>query len=269
MNVPAAPEPRVAALMVERGRAAGLSVEARAVGAATLLICDELPDDVGFNRAFDVDAREPGVAAAVVEHARATGRRSMLEIDAASLGDAERRELPALGLAMLWELVALRKDLGSLAFEPPVGVVVRPVRETEAEAFGALAVRAYGAPMANFPPLDHAAELRKWAAFPRLGRAQCFFAEVSGAPVAIGMSLLVSTAALVDGAATVPEHRGRGCHAALLAHRFREAQREGARLAVTRTASAQSQRNLERAGMMVFQRREVWGDAGGSAHGGR
>jgi GNAT superfamily N-acetyltransferase len=257
-------EPPVAALIAERGRAAGVVVEQRAVGTTTLLTCDALPHDVGWNRAFDVDAREPGTAAAIVEHARGTGRRSMLEIDTDSLGPAERATLTRLGLSMRWELYALRLGLASFDLAAPTGVTVRAVRPDEADAFSTLAVRAYGAPMANFPLPDPAVELRKWAAFPRLGHASCFFAEVDGTPAAIGMSLRVSSVALVDGAATVPEHRGRGCHAALLVHRFREARAEGARVAVTRTASRQSQRNLERAGMVVFRRMEVWGDDGGA-----
>ena len=49
---------------------------------------------------------------------------------------------------------------------------------------------------------------------------------------------------------------------ALLAHRFEAARAEGARVAVTRTgAGSASQRNLERAGMRVCRRMEVWGSA--------
>lgn len=257
------PEPRIAALIAERARAAGLAVEARAIGAATLLICDALPGDIGFNRAFEVDAREPDVVAGIVEHARRTGRRPTLEIDLDSLGDAERGQLAALGLAKLWGLVALRLDLASSPPERPSGVTVRAVREDEADAFGVLAVRAYGAPPAGFPPIDEAADARKWATFVRLGRARCFFAEIDGVPCAIGMSLRVGPVALVDGAATLAEHRGRGCQGALLAHRFREARAGAARVAVTRTATAPSQRNLERAGMAVYRRMEVWGGAVG------
>ena len=69
-------------LMVERARGAGVAVQARAIGAATLLTCAEFPADIGFNRAFDVDAREPGVTTALVDRARALGRRPLLEIAA-------------------------------------------------------------------------------------------------------------------------------------------------------------------------------------------
>ena len=225
-------------LMVERARGAGVAVQARAIGAATLLTCAEFPADIGFNRAFDVDAREPGVTTALVDRARALGRRPLLEIAAGSIGDGEREQLRALGLARLWSVVALRLDLESFVPVPREQVRVRSASPDEAEAFAAVAVRAYGAPPAGIPAASAAAGVRMWTAFCRLGRARCFFAERHGVACAIGLYLCAGEAALVDGAATLPEHRGHGCQSALLAHRFEAARAEGARVAVTRTGPA-------------------------------
>ncbi len=58
----AEPGARDGPLMIERARSAGLAVEAQSIGSATWLTCAEFPADIGCNRAFDVDAREPGVA---------------------------------------------------------------------------------------------------------------------------------------------------------------------------------------------------------------
>jgi GNAT superfamily N-acetyltransferase len=245
-------------LMIERARAAGLDTQVQVIGSATWLSCAEFPADIGFNRAYDVDAREPGVVGAAVGHARALGRRPLLEIAADSIGDGEREQLRKLGLARLWGVVALRLDLESFVPVPQAQVRVRSAAQSEAGAFAALAVRAYGAPSAAIP----VAGRRLWEAFCRLGRARCFFAERHGVDCAIGMYLRAGQAALVDGAATLPEHRGHGCHSALLAHRFEAARAEGSCVAVTRagTGSA-SQRNLERAGMRVCRQMEVWGTA--------
>jgi GNAT superfamily N-acetyltransferase len=246
--------------MMERARGAGLAVEAQSIGAATWLTCAEFPADIGCNRAFDVDAREPGVTRALVDRARVLGRRPLLEIAAGSIGDAEREQLGALGLARLWGVVALRLNLESFVPVPQDRVRVRGASPDEAEAFAALAVLAYGAPPAGIPAASIAAEVRLWAAFCRFGRARCFFAERHGVACAIGIYVRAGEAALVDGAATLPEYRGHGCHSALLAHRFQAAYAEGARVAVTRTgAGSASQRNLERAGMRVCRRMEVWG----------
>lgn len=246
--------------MMERARGAGLSVESQAIGAATWLTCAEFPADIGCNRAFDVDARAPGVARAVVECARALGRRPLLEVAVGSIGDAEREQLGALGLVRLWGVVALRLDLESFVPVPQEMLRVRSASPDEAGAFAALAVRAYGAPSAGIPAASAAAAARLWTAYCRLGRARCFFAERHGTACAIGMYFRSGEAALVDGAATLPEHRGHGCQTALLARRFQAARAEGARVAITRTAAGSaSQRNLERAGMRVCRRMEVWG----------
>src|SRR5580692_8807128 len=161
-------------LMMERGRGAGLAVQAQAIGAATWLTCAEVPADIGFNRAFDVDAREPGVARALVDRARALGRRPLLEIAAGSIGDGEREQLGALGLARLWSVVAFRLDLESFVPVPREQVRVRSASPDEAEAFAALAVRGYGAPPAGIPAAGTAAGVRLWTAFCRLGRARCW-----------------------------------------------------------------------------------------------
>jgi GNAT superfamily N-acetyltransferase len=151
-------------------------------------------------------------------------------------------------------------DLQSFVRVPQELVRVRSASPEEAGAFAALAVRAYGGPSAGIPAAGAADAARLWTAYCRLGRARCFFAERHGSACAIGMYFRAGEAALVDGAATLPEHRGHGCQAALLAHRFQAARAEGARVAITRTAAGSaSHRNLERAGMRVCRRMEVWG----------
>ena len=134
----------------------------------------------------------------------------------------------------------------------------RNTHPAEAGAFGDLVVRAYG-----FPPRDRDAHARTWTAYCRIARARCFFAEIDGAPCAIGMLVPGGEEAMVDGAATLAEHRGKGCQTALLAHRLREARDAGAAVGLSRTASGSaSQRNLERAGFQVYRRMEVWGEPG-------
>jgi hypothetical protein len=255
------PRPRLAPLLVEQARCAGVTVASHAVGGAVQILCPELPRKIGYNRAFDVDAREPGVAAALVDRARRAGIRPLLEVTPASIAEDTAAALGALGLAPLWRVVALRLDLRALPLpEEGSGVRVRDARPDEAPAFGALAVRAYGPPLPGFPAADQGAEERFWAALCRLGQARCFLAEIDGAPAAVGLFVRAGAVALVDGAATLAEHRGRGCQGALVARRFREARAAGASIAITRTVPGwASQRNLERAGMRVYETVEVWG----------
>src|ERR1700722_14656845 len=147
-------------LMMERARAAGLAVQAQAIGAATWLTCAEVPADIGFNRAFDVDAREPGVTRALADRARALGRRPLLEIAAGSVGGGGGGGLGGLGLARLWSVAALRLDLESFVPVPREQVRVRTASPDEAEAFAHLAMRGYGAPPAGIPAASTAAGMR-------------------------------------------------------------------------------------------------------------
>ncbi|MFT3772392.1 MAG: GNAT family N-acetyltransferase [Minicystis sp.] len=263
---PSRAEVRCGPLMVERARAAGVTVEAHAFGSALVLTSAALPQAIAYNRAYDVDPREPGALAAIVDHTRRSGRAPLLEVAADAVGDAERGALARLGLARLWDVAVLRADLDGARV--PAGrdvivrdMIVRAAHPDEAERFAALAIRAYGDPPPGVPAPDRAAEMRAWASFCRLGWARCFFAERDGAACGIGIFVRSGVVALVDGAATLPEHRGRGCQGALLAHRLREAWSEGARVAVSRAAAGSpSHRNLERAGMGVHRRMEVWGE---------
>jgi GNAT superfamily N-acetyltransferase len=247
--------PSFASAKLEHAWCAGIAVESIAVGAATLLLCAERPGDIGFNRAYDVDAREPGTAGAVASAMRRAGRRPLLEIAPASIGHAARSELAALGLRELWTVITLSRDLGEPPPAPPGQAITRIVTPAEAESFGALAARAYALSGEDIAPTE-----RLWTAFARAGRARCFVAEIDGAPAAVGLTCRWGEVALVDGAATLPERRGRGCQTALLAHRLRDAQAMRAEAAISRTGEGSaSQRNLERIGFQVCRRMEVWG----------
>jgi hypothetical protein len=192
---------------------------------------------------------------------RSTGRAPLLEIDGVRIGDAERASLAGLGLRRLWDVAVLRIDLGSLVAATVPEVVVRAALPEQAETFAALAVRAFAEVPPGIPRPDPAVEARFWGGLCQLGRARCFFAERGGAACAIGVYLRVGDAALVDGAATLREHRGMGCQSALIVHRLREAGAHGARYAISRAAAGgTSQRNLEHAGMRVCRRLEVWGE---------
>jgi hypothetical protein len=255
-----APPRHVVDLVAARARAGGLVIERHEVGSATVLTCDGSPRDVGVNRAFDVPTRDRRAVTEILDRFRSTGRRALLEFEVSSLDDAVRRELSAHGLSRGWQLATYRMPLRGAHVPAFPGVTVRRVEASEHEAFGALAVRAFGAPPAGFPPVNEAAEIAKWAAFVQVGLARCFIAEVDRVPAAIGMYVVSDARAFVDGSATVSEHRDHGCHSALIAHRCVSAHDEGARSAWTRAAHAGSRRNLERAGMRVAEIHEIWWD---------
>ncbi|HEU4563135.1 MAG TPA: GNAT family N-acetyltransferase, partial [Gemmatimonadaceae bacterium] len=87
----------------------------------------------------------------------------------------------------------------------------------------------------------------------------CFIAEVGGEAVAAAALAMHGGVALLAGASTIPEWRGRGAQAALLGARLHAAAERGCDLAMmgAQPGSA-SQRNAERQGFRIAYTRIKW-----------
>lgn len=86
-----------------------------------------------------------------------------------------------------------------------------------------------------------------------------FLAELEGNASAAGALFVESGVALLAGAATVPEARGRGLQAALLQERLKYACEHGCDLAMmVAEAGSGSQRNAERQGFRIAYTRMKW-----------
>ena len=89
--------------------------------------------------------------------------------------------------------------------------------------------------------------------------AVSFLAELDGRPVATGALSLCEGVALLAGASTVPEARGRGAQLALLDARLRHAVEHGCDLAMMGALpGSASQRNAERQGFRIAYTRIKW-----------
>jgi hypothetical protein len=99
---------------------------------------------------------------------------------------------------------------------------------------------------------------------PRLARNdapgwQRYLAYLGGEPAAAAVLALDDGIAYLANAATVPAHRGCGCHSALIGRRLADAAEAGCELAVSGARFAsQSQRNLERARLRIAYTKAVW-----------
>ena len=90
--------------------------------------------------------------------------------------------------------------------------------------------------------------------------ATCFVAEIDGAVVAAGALMMHGGVAVLGGASTVPEARGRGAQGALLRARLRHAAAAGCDLAMMGALpGSASQRNAERQGFRIAYTRIKWG----------
>ncbi|MGE0450950.1 MAG: GNAT family N-acetyltransferase [Vicinamibacterales bacterium] len=89
--------------------------------------------------------------------------------------------------------------------------------------------------------------------------ASLFIAEVDGQPMATGLAVLHEDVALLAGASTVPEARGRGAQSALLTARLNYAAEQGCTLAMMCAGpGSASQRNAERRGFRIAYTRIKW-----------
>lgn len=155
-------------------------------------------------------------------------------------------------------------ELTSVLFQPlpSVAVVVAPassfvasrVTPPEADAWAETALRGWGESrevqefMSSFGPTAVRAE-----------DAHPFLVRSGSTPVAAGSLAIHGETALLAGASTIPEHRGRGAQQALLAARLQFASTRGCTLAMMcALPGSPSQRNAERSGFRVAYTRIKW-----------
>jgi GNAT superfamily N-acetyltransferase len=133
-------------------------------------------------------------------------------------------------------------------------VVARAIAPGEEALYGETASRGWSASD------DLAAFIREFAAIGASSRgSRAFLAELDGKAIAAGSLIVYDGVALFAGASTVPEWRGRGAQAALLAARMDAAAHAGCDLAMMCAApGSASQRNAERLGFRIAYTRMKW-----------
>jgi GNAT superfamily N-acetyltransferase len=88
-----------------------------------------------------------------------------------------------------------------------------------------------------------------------------YFARVDGKPAAEAILYVRDGVGYLADASCDPKFRGRGLHAALLAHRIAEASKAGVDFVCSGAAYlSTSHRNMERAGMRILFNRAIWTD---------
>jgi hypothetical protein len=101
---------------------------------------------------------------------------------------------------------------------------------------------------------------RTWFALPGFQR---YVARVDGRPIASAGLFVNGEVGYLCVSATLPEARGRGAQAALIARRWRDAIEAGCRFVTSQTAfGGTSQHNMERAGMRCAHSLAIWLDYG-------
>lgn len=173
------------------------------------------------------------------------------QIDVCPLTDPPLLELLKQRGYVMSELnnVLFRRLDGKENGTPPAGVVIRPGRAEQANAFAEIVVRSFY-PQGNAPE-GFSELLAPMYQFPG---AIVFVAEIDGQTVACGAGLVIPDRRIVAlfGAGTVPEYRRRGLQTALFGIRMKAAAEAGCEYAVVVTqGGTTSMRNAERLGFRV------------------
>jgi|SRR5262245_58692378 len=154
--------------------------------------------------------------------------------------------------SVVYRPIARGITLGPIVANPAIGV--RTVGPAEHDRWSATAADGWA----------ENTELREFIL--RMGRVhgECadtrlFLAEHDGRPIATGALCLRGRVALLAGASTIPEGRGRGAQNSLLAARLAYAVEHGCDLAMMGAAPGSgSQRNAERHGFRIAYTRTKW-----------
>ncbi len=148
----------------------------------------------------------------------------------------------------------LHRPVGPLPPSPATDVQVRPITAEEVHAWADTSARGWS----EYPDLgDFMRDMGRILGSSR--NVTCFVAEIDGTFAATGALVTHEGVAVLAGASTIPAWRGHGAQNALLQARLRAAADHGCDLAAmgAQPGSA-SQRNAERQGFRIAYTRTKW-----------
>lgn len=169
--------------------------------------------------------------------------------------------LPARGYQPVELSSVLHQPIGAMLAAPPAApsLRVRRIEAGEEHLWAETAARGWGG---ETPELG-AFMLTFGLIMAQSDGAACFVAEWDGVPIATAALALHERVALLAGASTRSEWRGRGAQAALLRARLRHAATVGCDLAMMAAQpGSASQRNAERQGFRIAYTRIKWHQRG-------
>jgi GNAT superfamily N-acetyltransferase len=225
------------------------------LGGLTVLRSDAAPESPMLNRILGLGVDEPATEAQLDEALAAMGDDVACYVTVApgARPPAIPQWLAARGLVPGWGWMTFRRGPEPVA-GPQTTLAIAPVGAAEADAFGRIVAAGFGLP----------SEAAAWiAGAHRLGW-ECRLALDGDEPVAAAAAFLADGAAYLGLAATLPDHRGKGAQAALLAARIEHARGAGCDVVVTETGERRegfpsgSYRNILRAGFRETEVRANW-----------
>ncbi|HEU4327050.1 MAG TPA: GNAT family N-acetyltransferase [Roseiflexaceae bacterium] len=208
---------------------------------------------VPFGRVFDYRAPDAGEVDPLLERLLTSPSDAVIEVLPGSHAARAEQLLLAYGYRPAWRIAWLALPLDGWDAQPS-GLPLERVQGAAVETLADLLVEGYG---------YTGAIATAWRDLAQHGydapQFTCLLARVEGQPAALGVLHQRDETALVDGATTLPQFRGRGLQGALLRARLRLARDAGARIAFSRTGvGSVSHANLLRAGLRPLAESAAW-----------
>lgn len=252
------------ALHVEGMRAAAalegnpFEVEVRRFGHATATLSAKLAIVEWYNRVVGLELQDASAIPEMLAFFRTRGIRARFEIGPAELTNALALQLAIERVGVERIETVLYAPIDALVAPRATAVSIRPSPFEEIDQFLDLWARGFALP--GFLWADVKRLREAWFSVPGVER---YLAILDGEPIACGALYVRGDVGYLCVSATLPEARGRGAQAALIARRWRDAAAAGCRYVVSTTPfGGTSQANMERAGMRSAHSICIWLDYG-------
>ena len=252
------------ALHVEGMRAAAalegnpFEVEVRRFGHATATLSAKLAIVEWYNRVVGLELQDASAIPEMLAFFRTRGIRARFEIGPAELTNALALQLAIERVGVERIETVLYAPIDALVAPRATAVSIRPSPFEEIDQFLDLWARGFALP--GFLWADVKRLREAWFSVPGVER---YLAILDGEPIACGALYVRGDVGYLCVSATLPEARGRGAQAALIARRWRDAAAAGCRYVVsTNPFGGTSQANMERAGMRSAHSICIWLDYG-------
>lgn len=133
-------------------------------------------------------------------------------------------------------------------------ISLRKLREDEFDLFADIYVRGFGLPEFIKPGIAQNNQVLY-----QLNEWEFYLATIMGEPAGIGVMFYQNGITTLAASATIPEHRKKGIHRALLVERIKDAHHKGAELVVGQAKYASvSSNNMEKMGLRVAYTKSIW-----------
>jgi len=230
----------------------------RRFGRATATLSAKLAVVEWYNRVVGLELQDARAIPEMLAFFRTRGIRARFEIGPAELTSALALQLAIERVGVERIETVVYAPIDALVAPRSSAVVARPSPFDELELFLELWARGFALPKFLWRDVKQ----MRAAGFSMPG-FQRYLALIDGEPIACGGLYVHGDVGYLCVSATLPEARGRGAQAALIARRWRDAAAAGCRHVISTTPfGGTSQGNMERAGMRTAHSMGIWLDYG-------